>query len=122
MARRRGLIIAGLAAGAYAYFKNPENRRKATIAFNNAKVKVNDFMESQNLEGFGEAETTGSSAGASPSTKKKNDGTSTSVQYYNEDKKSGAETSGSTTEKTNSENFGRTDSDTPESKSHYSDS
>ena len=44
MARRKGnkgLLLAGLAAGAYAYFKKPENREKATVAFNNAKEKVN---------------------------------------------------------------------------------
>lgn len=46
----RGLLWAGLAAGAYAYFKKPENRQKATEAFNNAKTKVNSYMESQNLE------------------------------------------------------------------------
>lgn len=50
MARGRGLLLAGLAAGAYAYFKNPENREKATKAFNEAKVKVNSYMESQNLD------------------------------------------------------------------------
>ena len=46
----RGLLWAGLAAGAYAYFKKPENRQKATEAFNNAKTKVNSYMESQNLD------------------------------------------------------------------------
>ncbi|PSL28813.1 hypothetical protein B0H99_11526 [Planomicrobium soli] len=86
MAKRRGLVIAGLAAGAYAYFKNPENRRKATIAFNNTKLKVNAFMESQNLEGFEGSGTAGSSDEASSTAKPKSDGTSTSVQYVNEDK------------------------------------
>jgi hypothetical protein len=46
----RGLLLAGLAAGAYAYFKKPENREKATVAFNDVKAKVNEYMESQNLE------------------------------------------------------------------------
>lgn len=46
----RGLLLAGLAAGAYAYFKKPENREKATVAFNDVKAKVNEYMESQNLD------------------------------------------------------------------------
>lgn len=86
MAKRRGLLMAGIAAGAYAYLKNPENRRKATIAFNNAKVKVNAYMESQNLEGFGENETKDSTSQSAASAKPKSDGKSTSVQYVNEDK------------------------------------
>ncbi|MDN7243355.1 hypothetical protein QWY14_16235 [Planococcus sp. N028] len=112
MAKRRGLLIAGLAAGAYAYFKNPENRRKATIAFNNTKLKVNDFMESQNLEGYDGTKTTASS------TKPKSDGKTPSVQYVNEDKKpEGDASSGSSADQ-----FGRTDSDTLDSKSPYSNS
>lgn len=50
MAKKRGLLLAGLAAGAYAYFRTPENREKATVAFNNAKAKVNSYLESQNLD------------------------------------------------------------------------
>ena len=118
MANRRGILIAGLAAGAYAYFKNPENRRKATIAFNNTKVKVNAFMESQNLEGVGEATTADSPAGKPSPTPSKNDGTTTSVQYYNEDKPTSSPNSTSP----GSEKFGRTDSNSPESKIPYSDS
>lgn len=86
MAKRRGLLMAGIAAGAYAYLKNPENRRKATVAFNNAKVKVNAYMESQNLEGFGETGAQDSTGGSAASAKPKSDGKSTSVQYVNEDK------------------------------------
>jgi hypothetical protein len=118
MANRRGILIAGLAAGAYAYFKNPENRRKATVAFNNTKVKVNAFMESQNLEGFGEASTANPPAGKQSSAPSENDGTTTSVQYYNEDKN----TSVPDSESSSSEKFGRTDSNSPESKIPYSDS
>ncbi|AQQ52108.1 hypothetical protein [Planococcus lenghuensis] len=53
MARTKGLLLAGLAAGTYAYLKKPENREKATTAFNNAKAKVNSYMESQNLDKTG---------------------------------------------------------------------
>lgn len=88
MARGRGLLLAGLAAGAYAYFKNPENREKATKAFNEAKVKVNSYMESQNLDKDGNpiSKTTDT---PSASEKRENKmvaegGASASVQYYNE--------------------------------------
>lgn len=53
MARKRGILLAGLAAGTYAYLKKPENREKATTAFNNTKAKVNSYMESQNLDQTG---------------------------------------------------------------------
>ncbi|MDN3428252.1 hypothetical protein QL992_03230 [Microbacterium sp. APC 3898] len=88
MARGRGLLLAGLAAGAYAYFKNPENREKATKAFNEAKVKVNSYMESQNLDKDGNPI---SKTMDTPSTTEKREnkmvaegGASASVQYYNE--------------------------------------
>lgn len=88
MARGRGLLLAGLAAGAYAYFKNPENREKATKAFNDTKVKVNSYMESQNLDKDGNPI---SKTAEKPSATEKREnkmvaegGTSASVQYYNE--------------------------------------
>ncbi len=88
MARRRGLLVAGLAAGAYAYFKNPENREKATKAFNNAKVKVNSYMESQNLSQ--EKNQDSEANDAVDNTEKREakmvgeGGATTSIQYYNE--------------------------------------
>ena len=97
MARGRGLLLAGLAAGAYAYFKNPENREKATKAFNDAKVKVNSYMESQNLDKDGNPI---EKSADKPSTTEKREnkmvaegGASASVQYYNEQqqKKQGKE-------------------------------
>ncbi|MDQ0429592.1 hypothetical protein QOZ98_002420 [Planomicrobium stackebrandtii] len=88
MARGRGFLLAGLAAGAYAYFKNPENREKATKAFNDTKVKVNSYMESQNLDKDGNPI---SKTADTPSTTEKREnkmvaegGASASVQYYNE--------------------------------------
>ena len=84
MARGRGLLWAGLAAGAYAYFKNPKNREKATIAFNDTKAKVNAFMESQNLENDEEKKTGRSNPQKPRENKVTSEGTETSVQYYNE--------------------------------------
>ncbi len=43
----RSLLLAGIAAGAYAYFSKPENREKAVEAFNNMKTKVNSFIDDQ---------------------------------------------------------------------------
>ena len=84
MAKKRSFLIAGLAAGAYAYFRNPENREKATVAFNNAKLKVNSFMESQNLEGNDMADKNSSNPENPRENKMVNEGALTSVQYYNE--------------------------------------
>ncbi|TWT04156.1 hypothetical protein FQV26_14535 [Planococcus sp. CPCC 101016] len=88
MAKGRGLLLAGLAAGAYAYFKNPENREKATKAFNDTKVKVNSYMESQNLDKNGNP-VSNTSDTLSNTEKRENKmvsegGASASVQYYNE--------------------------------------
>ncbi|GEK33178.1 hypothetical protein [Kurthia sibirica] len=45
--KKKSLLLAGLAAGAYAYLRKPENRDKALEAFNSTKTKVNDFIETQ---------------------------------------------------------------------------
>ncbi|ANU08897.1 hypothetical protein A1A1_11206 [Planococcus antarcticus DSM 14505] len=88
MARGRGLLLAGLAAGAYAYFKNPENREKATKAFNDTKVKVNSYMESQNLDK--KEHPTSKNEDTPDTTEKRKEkmvaegGSSASIQYYNE--------------------------------------
>ncbi|RNF38543.1 hypothetical protein [Planococcus salinus] len=79
----RGLLLAGLAAGAYAYFKDPKNREKATIAFNDTKAKVNAFMESQNLD-KNEKEEKRNNPETPRENKMVSEGAMTSVQYYNE--------------------------------------
>ncbi|WP_146547884.1 hypothetical protein [Rummeliibacillus suwonensis] len=45
MAKGKSLLIAGLAAGAYAYFRKKENRDKAVEAFNSTKDKLNGFID-----------------------------------------------------------------------------
>ncbi|RIJ64381.1 hypothetical protein [Rummeliibacillus sp. POC4] len=45
MAKGKSLLIAGLAAGAYAYFRKKENRDKAVEAFNSTKSKVNSLLD-----------------------------------------------------------------------------
>lgn len=84
----RGLLWAGLAAGAYAYFKKPENRQKATEAFNNAKTKVNSYMESQNLENGGEKQTEAKKDSTEMRENKMvSEGGLTGAQYYNDKKR-----------------------------------
>jgi hypothetical protein len=81
----RGLLWAGLAAGAYAYFKKPENRQKATEAFNNAKTKVNSYMESQNLEnGTGKTEEEKKSSTELRENTMVSEGGLSGAQYYND--------------------------------------
>lgn len=90
--KNKNLLLAGLAAGAYAYFSKKENRDKAMVAFNNAKTKVDSFMESQKVNRNYEDTKAGHS---DPYDFQDNDmvaeGAQTSVHYYNqevEDKKS----------------------------------
>ncbi|AMX00188.1 hypothetical protein RST01_24380 [Rummeliibacillus stabekisii] len=45
MGKSKSLLLAGLAAGAYAYFRKKENRDKAMEAFNSTKDKVNEFVD-----------------------------------------------------------------------------
>lgn len=85
MAKNKSLLLAGLAAGAYAYFRKKENRDKAVIAFNNTKSKINSYMESQK---HNRSELT--KAGHPdpldiPDNKMVDEGAMTSVQYYNEE-------------------------------------
>lgn len=84
----RGLLWAGLAAGAYAYFKKPENRHKATEAFNNAKTKVNSYMESQNLEHSNETtEDEKEYSTEQRENKMASEGGVSGAQYYNDKKR-----------------------------------
>lgn len=85
MAKGRGILLAGLAAGAYAYFKKPENREKATVAFNNAKTKVNSFMESQNLDNDTKNQQEKAQSEETKENEMVSEGAMTSVQYRNED-------------------------------------
>ena len=118
MARGRGLLLAGLAAGAYAYFKNPENREKATKAFNDTKVKVNSYMESQNLDKNDNSASNNSDT-LNKTEKRENKmvsegGASASVQYYNEQQqKDNAKLSSNDVSKEKAEN---TASTAPENK------
>lgn len=122
MARGRGLLMAGLAAGAYAYFKDPKNREKATKAFNEAKVKVNSYMESQNLDKSGNTSSNVDSSSDNLVDPQEDmvaeGGATTTIQYYNEQQQKKEESddvklSSNDVSKEKAEN---TDSATPENK------
>ncbi|WP_252504548.1 hypothetical protein [Sporosarcina sp. Marseille-Q4943] len=87
MARKRGngLLLATLAAGAYAYFSKKENRDKAMVAVNNMKTKVDSFIESQKLNRSDETKAGHSDPYDLQDNKMVSEGAQTSVHYYNQE-------------------------------------
>lgn len=88
MARKSGgsnLLMAGIAAAAYAYFSKKENRDKAMVQFNNLKTKMNNYMENSSTS----KSTYGTAGHPDPQdvddNKMVDEGAMTSVQYYNEE-------------------------------------
>ncbi|MEI4770739.1 hypothetical protein WAX74_14015 [Psychrobacillus sp. FJAT-51614] len=79
------LLLAGLAAGAYAYFSKKENRDKAMVAFNNTKAKVNSFMEAQKHNQSDLTAAGHPDPHDTPDNKMVDEGAMTSVQYYNDE-------------------------------------
>ncbi|MCM3744980.1 hypothetical protein M3193_12590 [Sporosarcina luteola] len=99
MARKNGngLLLATLAAGAYAYFSKKENRDKAMVAVNNMKTKVDSFIQSQKLNRSDETKTGHSDPYDLQDNKMVSEGAQTSVHYYNqevEDKSEESKTDG----------------------------
>lgn len=85
MAKNKSLLLAGLAAGAYAYFSKKENREKAVVAFNNTKSKVNAYIDSQKHQ---RSDLTAAGHPDPYDTSDNNmvdEGALTSVQYYNDE-------------------------------------
>ena len=97
----KGVVVAGLVAGAAAYLSKPENRDKVLDAVNVAKEKVTDFVETQKEalapqaqqeahEGHTETLKEQAKAAAEPDdltiaeNKMLSEGAQTTVQYYNE--------------------------------------
>lgn len=87
MARKRGngLLLATLAAGAYAYFSKKENRDKAMVAVNNMKTKVDSFMTSQKLNRSDDTKAGHSDPYDLQDNKMVSEGAQTSVHYYNQE-------------------------------------
>ncbi|QTD39603.1 hypothetical protein [Sporosarcina sp. Te-1] len=87
MARKRGngLLLATIAAGAYAYFSKKENRDKAQVAFNNMKTKVESFINSQKLNRSDATKPGHSDPYDLQDNKMVSEGSQTSVHYYNQE-------------------------------------
>jgi len=87
MARKKSnnILVATLAAGAYAYFSKKENRDKAQVAFNNMKTKVDSFIKSQQLNRSSETNTGHPDPYDSKDNNMVSEGAQTSVHYYNQE-------------------------------------
>ncbi|CAM3219440.1 hypothetical protein FITA111629_10675 [Filibacter tadaridae] len=87
MARKRNnnLLLATIAAGAYAYFSKKENRDKAQVAFSNVKTKVNSFVETQKLNRSTDTKAGHSDPYDLQDNKMVSEGAQTSVHYYNQE-------------------------------------
>lgn len=81
----RSLLLAGLAAGAYAYFSKQENRDKALVAFNNTKTKVNSYLDSQKTNKMEMTKAGHSDPHDIDDNTMVDEGAMTSVQYYNDE-------------------------------------
>lgn len=87
MAKKKNnkLLLATLAAGAYAYFSKKENRDKAQVAFTNLKKKVGSFIEHQKLDNDEKTKTGHPDPYDVPDNKMVSEGAQTSVHYYNQE-------------------------------------
>ena len=87
MARKKNnnLLLATIAAGAYAYFSKKENRDKAQVAFGNVKTKVDSFIESQKLNRSSDTKIGHSDPYDLQDNKMVSEGAQTSVHYYNQE-------------------------------------
>jgi hypothetical protein len=83
--RNNNLLLATMAAGAYAYFSKKENRDKAQVAFSNMKTKVDSFIESQKLNRCPETKVGHSDPYDLQDNKMVSEGAQTSVHYYNQE-------------------------------------
>lgn len=81
---KNGLLLATIAAGAYAYFSKKENRDKAQVAINNMKTKVNSFMQTQKMNRMPETKVGHPDPYDIPDNKMVSEGAQTSVHYYNQ--------------------------------------
>lgn len=86
MARKKNtVLLATMAAGAYAYFSKKENRDKAQVAFNNMKTKVESFIETQKMQRNPETKTGHPDPYDTQDSAMVSEGAQTSVHYYNQE-------------------------------------
>lgn len=95
--KKNSLLLATLAAGAYAYFSKKENRDKAQVAFGNMKTKVESYIAAQKIQQEPAAKAGHPDPYDIPDNGMVSEGAQTSVDYYNqeiEDKKAGKKADG----------------------------
>lgn len=100
------MLLATIAAGAYAYFSKKENRDKAQVAFQNMKTKVESFVNTQKLNRTPETKMGYPDPYDIPDNEMVSEGAQTSVHYYNqeiEDHSKASETEGLYKEQKNKE-------------------
>lgn len=83
--KKNTLLLATLAAGAYAYFSKKENRDKAQVAFNNMKTKVDSFIAAQKVQNEPHTKAGHPDPYDVPDNEMVSEGAQTSVHYYNEE-------------------------------------
>lgn len=83
--KKNTLLLATLAAGAYAYFSKKENRDKAQVAFNNMKTKVESFMVAQKMQHEPDTNAGHPDPYDVPDNEMVSEGAQTSVHYYNQE-------------------------------------
>ena len=83
--RNNSLLLATIAAGAYAYFSKKENRDKAQVAFNNMKTKVESFIQTQKMNRSTYTKVGHSDPYDIQDNKMVSEGSQTSVHYYNQE-------------------------------------
>ena len=90
MARKKNtVLLASMAAGAYAYFSKKENRDKAQVAFNNMKTKVESFIDTQKTQRNPETKTGHPDPYDTQDNEMVSEGAQTSVHYYNQEVQDG---------------------------------
>lgn len=92
--KKNTLLLATLAAGAYAYFSKKENRDKAQVAFNNMKTKVDSFIATQKIQNEPETKAGNPDPYDIPDNKMVSEGAQTSVHYYNQEVQDDEDTDG----------------------------
>lgn len=83
--KRNGILLATMAAGAYAYFSKKENRDKAQVAVNNLMTKVDSFVQSKKADFSDETKRGMSDPYDFQDNKMVSEGAQTSVHYYNQE-------------------------------------
>lgn len=83
--KNNNLLLATIAAGAYAYFSKKENRDKAQVAFNNMRTKVDSFIQTQKINRSPETKVGHSDPYDLQDNKMVSEGSQTSVHYYNQE-------------------------------------